>query len=69
MTPLEKAELIEEELLNVQREIDRRRPRRNEILRFNDLKRIDELRAHKNRLWIQLQETLASGPVNHSTAG
>ncbi|MDA4844303.1 hypothetical protein [Hoeflea poritis] len=64
MTPLERAELIEEELLRVQREIDRRRPRRNEILRFNDLKRIDELRARKNRLWILLQETLSSGTTN-----
>lgn len=69
MTPLERAELIEEELLRVQREIDRRRPRRNEILRFNDLKRIDELRARKNFLWNQLQETLSDNTANQPSAG
>lgn len=69
MTPLERAELIEEELLRVQREIDRRRPRRNEILRFNDLKRIDELRARKNFLWTQLQEALSNNTANQPSAG
>ena len=69
MIPGETIEHIEEELLKVQREIDRRRPRRNEILRFNDLKRIDDLRARKNRLWIRLQEALSINAANHPTAG
>ncbi|WP_136658830.1 hypothetical protein [Nitratireductor sp. XY-223] len=69
MIPGETVAYIEEELLRVQQEIDRRRPRRNEILRFNDLKRIDELRARKNRLWIQLQEALSGSTANQPSAG
>ena len=59
MTTAETVEYIEQELIKVQREINAKEPRRKSRMRFNDLKRLEELRAHKNRLWIRLQEALS----------
>lgn len=59
MTTAETVEYIEQELIKVQREINARQSKRRSRIRFNDLKRLDELRARKNRLWIRLQEALS----------
>ncbi|MCY6381210.1 hypothetical protein [Hoeflea prorocentri] len=59
MTTAETVDYIEQELIEIQKEINSKQSRRKSRLRFNDLKRLDELRARKNRLWIRLQEALS----------
>lgn len=59
MTTAETVEYIEQELIKVQREINARQSKRGSRIRFNDLKRLDELRARKNRLRIRLREALS----------